>query len=173
MLLVFLDRKSRWKQSKEQIFILLKKKSMMEFIGSMNNDDVENNYNREVQPSRNVMEENTLERSEERRSDEAKAHGWWLLPMKTYDSIKEKKAESDWSEIDDETIKQERPRGNTVLHIAALYGNDKCVEKVLQIAQHLLLTINSNGDTALHVAARAGNIATLKKLVNNHQVLIK
>ncbi|KOM42758.1 hypothetical protein LR48_Vigan05g036200 [Vigna angularis] len=126
----------------------------------MNNNDVENNYKGEEQPSRNVIES-----SEERRSDEAKAHGWWLLPKKTYDSIKENKPESDWSEIDEETILQQRPRGNTVLHIAALYGNDKCVEKVLQIGEHLLLTINGNGDTPLHVAARAGKISTLEKLV--------
>ncbi|XP_047181203.1 protein ACCELERATED CELL DEATH 6-like, partial [Vigna umbellata] len=67
--------------------------------------------------------------------------------------------------IDEETIKQKRPRRNTVLHIAALYGNDKCVEKVLQIGEHLLLKINGNGDTPLHVAARAGKISTLEKLV--------
>ncbi|KOM42770.1 hypothetical protein LR48_Vigan05g037400 [Vigna angularis] len=142
-----------------------KKKSMMKFLRCggkicMNNNDVENNYKGEEQPSRNVIES-----SEERRSDEAKAHGWWLLPKKTYDSIKEKKPESDWSEIDDDTIKQERPRRNTVLHIAALYGNDKCVEKIVEIGPELLRARNSNDDTPLHVAARAGKISTLEKLV--------
>ncbi|KOM42762.1 hypothetical protein LR48_Vigan05g036600 [Vigna angularis] len=126
----------------------------------MNNNDVENNYKGEEQPSRNVIES-----SEERRSDEAKAHGWWLLPKKTYDSIKEKKPESDWSEIDDDTIKQERPRRNTVLHIAALYGNDKCVEKIVEIGPGLLKARNTTGDTPLHVAARAGKISTLKILL--------
>ncbi|WVZ01477.1 hypothetical protein V8G54_027546 [Vigna mungo] len=159
----------RWRLDFKKL-VEAKKKRMMKFLRCggkicMNNNDVENNFNREEQSSRNVMEEKTVESSEEGRSDEAKAHGWWLLPKKTYDSIKENKAESDWREIDDETIKQERPRGNTVLHIAALYGNNKCVEKVLQIGPHLLLTINSNGDTALHVAARTGKISTLEKLV--------
>ncbi|XP_022635980.1 protein ACCELERATED CELL DEATH 6 [Vigna radiata var. radiata] len=132
----------------------------------MNNDDVENSYKGEEQPSRNMIEEKTLESSEERRSDEAKAHGWSLLPKKTYDSIKENKPESDWREIDDDTILQQRPRGNTVLHIAALYGNDKCVERIVEIGPGLLRAENGNDDTALHVAARAGNISTLKNLLD-------
>ncbi|KOM42765.1 hypothetical protein LR48_Vigan05g036900 [Vigna angularis] len=138
---------------------------MMKFLRcggktGMNNDDVENSYKVEEQPSRNVIES-----SEERRSDEAKAHGWWLLPKKTYDLIKENKPESDWSEIDDDTVKQERPRRNTVLHIAALYGNDKCVEKIVEIGPELLKARNSNEDTPLHVAARAGKISTLEILL--------
>ncbi|XP_047181205.1 ankyrin-1-like [Vigna umbellata] len=139
---------------------------MMKFLRcggktGMNNDDVENNYKGEEQPSRNVIES-----SEERRSDEAKAHGWWLLPKKTYDSIKENKPESDWREIDDDTILQQRPRGNTVLHIAALYGNDTCVERIVEIGPGLLRAKNSNDDTPLHVAARSGNISTLKILLD-------
>ncbi|XP_047153997.1 uncharacterized protein LOC124825434, partial [Vigna umbellata] len=138
----------------------------MNFISSRNNNDIENNSNNGgEQPSRSVTEEYTVQNSEDLISTEVNPHGWSLLPKRTYDSIKENKPESDWSEIDDDTIKQERPRGNTLLHIAALYGNDNCVEKVLQIGPHLLLTINTSGDTPLHVAARAGKISTLRKLV--------
>ncbi|QCD96155.1 ankyrin [Vigna unguiculata] len=128
----------------------------------MNDDDVENNYKGKEQPSRNVIEENTLQSSEERRSDEAKAHGWWLLPKTTYEAIKENNPESDWAEIDSRTLRQQSPRRNTVLHIASLYGNDKCVKKIVEIGSNLLRAKNSNGDTPLHVAARAGNISTLK-----------
>jgi len=124
-------------------------------------EDVENNYI----GGENNDEENRIERSEE-GSDEVKAHGWCLLPKRTYDSIKEKEDES-WREIiDDQTLKQKSPGGNTVLHIAALYGNDRCVERILEIGPaELLIALNNNGDTPLHVAARAGKISTLHKLV--------
>ncbi|KAK7334888.1 hypothetical protein VNO80_26654 [Phaseolus coccineus] len=131
--------------------------SMMDFPGgeemSMNNDDLENNYNVGVQPSRNVVEENRV-------------HGWCLLPKRTYDSIKQNEDES-WREIiDDHTLYQKSPGGNTVLHVAALYGNDRCVERIVEIGGAELLTaINRNGDTPLHVAARAGKISTLHMLV--------
>jgi len=134
----------------------------------MNNDDVENNCRREEEASGNVIEENTLRSSEERRSEEAKTHGWWLLPKRTYEEIKRKNPEYDWKrEInnDSDTIKQQTPMENTVLHIAALYGNDECMERVVEIGPHLLRAKNSNGDTPLHVAARAGNISALRKLV--------
>ena len=132
---------------------------------SMKNDDLENNLKEGEQASSNVIEENRIESSEE-RSDEVEAHGWCLLPKRTYDSIKQNKAES-WREIDDQSLQQESPKGNTVLHVAALYGNDRCVERILEIcpAAELLRVRNGNGDTPLHVAARAGKISTLHKLV--------
>jgi len=142
--------------------------SMVDFPGgeemSMKNDDLENNLKEGEQASSNVIEENRIESSEE-RSDEVKAHGWCLLPKRTYDSIKQNKAES-WREIDDQSLKQESPKGNTVLHIAALYGNDRCVERIVEIGGAEVLTAkNRNGDTPLHVAARAGKVSTLHKLV--------
>ncbi|XP_068499333.1 protein ACCELERATED CELL DEATH 6-like isoform X2 [Phaseolus vulgaris] len=141
---------------------------MVDFPGeeeiSMKNDDLENNYKEGEQASRNVIEENRIESSEE-DSDEVKAHGWCLLPKRTYDAIKQNKAES-WREIHDQSLKQESPKGNTVLHIAALYGNDRCVERILEIGGAELLTAkNRNGDTPLHVAARAGKVSTLHNLV--------
>jgi len=132
--------------------------SMMDFHGgeeiSMKNYDLENNYKEG---------ENRKESSED--SDEVLAHGWRLLPKRTYDAIKQNKAES-WREIDDQSLKQESPKGNTVLHVAALYGNDSCVERILEICPaELLRAKNRNGDTPLHVAARAGKIPSLHQLV--------
>ncbi|XP_068499342.1 ankyrin repeat-containing protein P16F5.05c-like isoform X1 [Phaseolus vulgaris] len=122
--------------------------------------DVENNYI----GGENNDEENRIESSEE-RSDEVQAHGWSLLPKRTYDAIKQNKAES-WREIDYQSLQQESPKGNTVLHVAALYGNDRCVERIVEIGGAELLTAkNRNGDTPLHVAARAGHIYTLHKLL--------
>ncbi|KAL9321969.1 hypothetical protein ACSQ67_010022 [Phaseolus vulgaris] len=142
--------------------------SMEDFRGgeetSMKNDDLENNYKEGEQASRNAIEEKRIERSED--SDEVEAHGWCLLPKRTYDAIKQNKGES-WREIDYQSLQQESPKGNTVLHVAALYGNDRCVERILEIcpAAELLRVRNGNGDTPLHVAARAGKISTLHKLV--------
>ncbi|KAL9321975.1 hypothetical protein ACSQ67_010028 [Phaseolus vulgaris] len=142
---------------------------MVDFPGgeeiSMKNYDLENNYKEGGQASRNMIEENRIERSEE-GSDEVKAHGWCLLPKRTYDSIKQKEDES-WREIiDDQTLKQKSPGGNTVLHVAALYGNVDCVERIDEIGGAEILTAkNRNGDTPLHVAARAGHIYTLHKLL--------
>nr|XP_007149158.1 hypothetical protein PHAVU_005G046300g [Phaseolus vulgaris]ESW21152.1 hypothetical protein PHAVU_005G046300g [Phaseolus vulgaris] len=131
---------------------------------SMKNDDLENNYKEGEQASRNAIEEKRIERSED--SDEVEAHGWCLLPKRTYDAIKQNKGES-WREIDYQSLQQESPKENTVLHVAALYGNDRCVERILEIcpAAELLRVRNGNGDTPLHVAARAGKISTLHKLV--------
>ncbi|WVZ23894.1 hypothetical protein V8G54_002438 [Vigna mungo] len=60
-----------------------KQQSMVKFLRCGGNS-----YNGEEQPSGNMIEENKLESLEEQRSDEAKAHGWWL-------------------EIDDDTIEPE------------------------------------------------------------------
>lgn len=60
---------------------------------------------------------------------------------------------------------QKNSSGNTILHIAALYGNNEVVDQVAKLAPHLLFELNSNEDSALHVAARAGHISTLKELL--------
>ena len=154
-------------KGEEHILILLKKMSTVDFPSgeemSMNNVDLESN-NVGVQPLRNEVEENRIESSEERR-DEVQAHGWRLLPKETYISIKQN--DESWREIIDQSLQQESPKGNTVLHIAALYGNHSCVERILQIGGAELLTAkNTNGDTPLHVAARAVEISALRNLLN-------
>ncbi|GMP56158.1 hypothetical protein CsSME_00020740 [Camellia sinensis var. sinensis] len=46
------------------------------------------------------------------------------------------------------------PNKNTVLHIAAQFGNSQCVREILSKNSSLLNRQNAKGDTALHVAAR-------------------
>ncbi|TKY49458.1 Ankyrin repeat-containing protein [Spatholobus suberectus] len=116
------------------------------------NTDIEMNCPRGEGPSRNAI-------------DEVQAHGQYLS-KETYDSIKYNDSASDWRGIlEDDILRQKTPMGNTVLHVAAMYGNDDCVEMVLQNASELLDAKNDNGDTALHVGARAGYISTLEMLL--------
>ncbi|GAU14417.1 hypothetical protein TSUD_249560 [Trifolium subterraneum] len=57
------------------------------------------------------------------------------------------------------------PMNNTVLHIAALHGNDEIVTLIIEHAPKLLFTLNDNNDSVLHVAARGGHISTIRKLL--------
>ncbi|KAI8005580.1 Protein ACCELERATED CELL DEATH 6 [Camellia lanceoleosa] len=84
------------------------------------------------------------------------------------------------------------PMGNTLLHIAASFGNEETVGLIAYHFPPLIKKRNSEGDTALHVAARAGheltrdvdwgnlllrvknekgNIALHEALMNGHQVV--
>ncbi|KAK4270595.1 hypothetical protein QN277_019383 [Acacia crassicarpa] len=63
--------------------------------------------------------------------------------------------------------KQCTPLGNTVLHLAAAYGNNAMVEKVAEQAPHLFTVTNHNYDTALHAAARKGHDSTIHFLFNS------
>ncbi|KAI8008442.1 Protein ACCELERATED CELL DEATH 6 [Camellia lanceoleosa] len=87
---------------------------------------------------------------------------------------------------------QVSPMGNTLLHIAASFGNEETVGLIAYHFPPLIKKRNSEGDTALHVAARAGheltrdvdwgnlllrvknekgNIALHEALMNGHQVV--
>ncbi|MED6158840.1 hypothetical protein PIB30_036647 [Stylosanthes scabra] len=55
---------------------------------------------------------------------------------------------------------------NTVLHIAAFYGNEEMADRVAQQQPHLIVSLNENMDTPLHVAARAGHISIIKRLLD-------
>ncbi|XP_045831986.1 protein ACCELERATED CELL DEATH 6-like [Trifolium pratense] len=57
------------------------------------------------------------------------------------------------------------PMNNTVLHIAALHGNDEIVTLIIEHAPKLLFKFNKNNDSVLHVAARGGHISTVQKLL--------
>ncbi|KAK3008594.1 hypothetical protein RJ639_014713 [Escallonia herrerae] len=48
------------------------------------------------------------------------------------------------------------PNKNTVLHIAAMFGNTECANEVLRHSPSLLCRVNIQGDTPLHIAARKG-----------------
>jgi ankyrin repeat protein len=60
------------------------------------------------------------------------------------------------------------PMKNTVLHIAAMHGNDEIVTLIVEHAPKLLFKFNENNDSVLHVAARGGHISTVKKLLASY-----
>jgi len=57
------------------------------------------------------------------------------------------------------------PTKNTMLHIAARYGNDKIVSLVVEHAPTLLFEFNENKESALHIAARSGHISIVEMLL--------
>ncbi|KAI7979509.1 Ankyrin repeat-containing protein [Camellia lanceoleosa] len=65
----------------------------------------------------------------------------------------------------DQLEAQVTPNENTVLHIAAQFGNSQCVREILSKNSSLLNRQNAKGDTALHVAARDGHSDIVKSLI--------
>ncbi|CAL5395336.1 unnamed protein product [Camellia sinensis] len=65
----------------------------------------------------------------------------------------------------DQLESQVTPNKNTVLHIAAQFGNSQCVREILSKNSSLLNRQNAKGDTALHVAAREGHSDIVKSLI--------
>ncbi|GMP56148.1 hypothetical protein CsSME_00020733 [Camellia sinensis var. sinensis] len=65
----------------------------------------------------------------------------------------------------DQLEAQVTPNKNTVLHIAAQFGNSQCVREILSKNSSLLNRQNAKGDTALHVAAREGHSDIVKSLI--------
>ncbi|PHT49217.1 hypothetical protein CQW23_13425 [Capsicum baccatum] len=59
----------------------------------------------------------------------------------------------DYLNRDEENGYQVTPKGNTVLHVAALYGQSDFVRQVIGIAPALLCCKNKKNETALHLAA--------------------
>ncbi|CAL5337531.1 unnamed protein product [Camellia sinensis] len=59
------------------------------------------------------------------------------------------------------------PNKNTVLHIAALFGQTECVEEILKINSSLLCQPNVKGDTALHLAGREGQQDSVDALIKH------
>lgn len=56
-------------------------------------------------------------------------------------------------------------KGNTLLHYAAQYGNDKLVAEICASADLSYIDkVNNNGQNALHIAAQAGKLAVVQKL---------
>ncbi|XP_015164668.1 ankyrin-3-like isoform X2 [Solanum tuberosum] len=61
---------------------------------------------------------------------------------------------------------QVTPNGNTILHVAALFGQQNFVGKVLQISTALLCYKNMKNETALHIAADLGQSEVVRKLLS-------
>ncbi|KAK7296902.1 hypothetical protein VNO77_27495 [Canavalia gladiata] len=111
--------------------------------------------------------------------DDIHKNGKWL--PKAYSVIRDLPIQAD---LNDEILSHEKeekilviksPIGNTMLHVAAMFGKYNLVDKIAQLSQKFPLGFskfsteqNVNGDTALHLAAKAGHISTVKKLVRVH-----
>ncbi|KAL2330974.1 hypothetical protein Fmac_018555 [Flemingia macrophylla] len=94
------------------------------------------------------------------------------LSKKTIDLIKENSSslydndnDAGGRRIKDSFLRQESPMGNTLLHVAAEYGNENLVENIISIRRELVHAENKKGDTPLHVAARGGHVSILRKLL--------
>ncbi|PHT66605.1 hypothetical protein T459_31030 [Capsicum annuum] len=66
---------------------------------------------------------------------------------------------------DEENGYQVTPKGNTVLHVAALYGHSHFVAEVLKITLALLCCQNKKNETALHIAANEGHTEVVRVLL--------
>ncbi|KAM3236625.1 hypothetical protein P3L10_016662 [Capsicum annuum] len=66
---------------------------------------------------------------------------------------------------DEENGYQVTPKGNTVVHVAALYGHSHFVAEVLKITPALLRCQNKKNETALHIAANEGHTEVVRVLL--------
>ncbi|KAM3268600.1 hypothetical protein P3S67_031541 [Capsicum chacoense] len=66
---------------------------------------------------------------------------------------------------DEENGYQVTPKGNTVLHVAALYGHSHFVGEALKITPALLCCQNKKNETALHIAANEGHTEVVRVLL--------
>ncbi len=57
------------------------------------------------------------------------------------------------------------PDGDCCLHIASLYGNESCVERLLQAGSRADVVNQQDGSTALHDAAAGGFLPVVKMLL--------
>lgn len=73
----------------------------------------------------------------------------------------------------DEHLKREEengyqvtPNGNTILHVAAHFGQHGFVGEVLKVTPGLLCNMNKKNETALHIAANIGQSEVVSKLLS-------
>ena len=60
---------------------------------------------------------------------------------------------------------QVTPNNNTVLHIAAMFGNTQSVIEILNMCPSMCRRVNSKGETSLHIASREGHSDIVRKLI--------
>ncbi|PHU18416.1 hypothetical protein BC332_14111 [Capsicum chinense] len=66
---------------------------------------------------------------------------------------------------DEENGYQVTPKGNTILHVAALYGHSHFAAEVLKITPAMLCCQNKKNETALHIAANEGHTEVVRVLL--------
>ncbi|KAM3345242.1 protein ACCELERATED CELL DEATH 6-like isoform X1 [Capsicum galapagoense] len=66
---------------------------------------------------------------------------------------------------DEENGYQVTPKGNTVLHVAALYGHSHFAAEVLKVTPAMLRCQNKKNETALHIAANEGHTEVVRVLL--------
>ncbi|XP_059317482.1 ankyrin repeat-containing protein At5g02620-like [Lycium ferocissimum] len=66
---------------------------------------------------------------------------------------------------DEEIGYQVTPKGNTIIHVAALRSHSDFVEEVLKITPALLCHQNKRNETALHIAANEGHTEVVRVLL--------
>ncbi|KAM3268269.1 ankyrin repeat-containing protein ITN1-like [Capsicum chacoense] len=72
---------------------------------------------------------------------------------------------ADHLERDEENGYQVTPKGNTVLHVAALYGHSHFAAEVLKVTPAMLRCQNKKNETALHIAANEGHAEVVRALL--------
>ncbi|KAM3236372.1 hypothetical protein P3L10_016409 [Capsicum annuum] len=66
---------------------------------------------------------------------------------------------------DEENGYQITPKGNTVLHVAALYGHSHFAAEVLKITPAMLCCQNKKNETSLHIAANEGHTEVVRVIL--------
>ncbi|KAM3268580.1 hypothetical protein P3S67_031521 [Capsicum chacoense] len=66
---------------------------------------------------------------------------------------------------DEENGYQVTPKGNTVLHVAALYGHSHFAAEVLKVTPAMIRCQNKKNETALHIAANEGHAEVVRALL--------
>ncbi|XP_059631225.1 uncharacterized protein LOC132274078 [Cornus florida] len=66
------------------------------------------------------------------------------------------------------------PNSNTVLHVAAHFGQTQFVEEVLKnCSLSLFCSVNIEGETSLHISAREGHAGIVRALIGHGKTLEK
>ncbi|PON87823.1 Transmembrane protein, partial [Trema orientale] len=73
---------------------------------------------------------------------------------------------NNWQNLDNH-LKQKSPRGDTILHIAARFGHDQIVQRILRTDRELSFSENSISNLPLHEAASGGHQSTANKILDS------
>lgn len=95
-----------------------------------------------------------------------------IMDPKMYNAAKKGNMKDDDFSLDEHLKREEEngyqvtPNGNTILHVATLFGQHGFVGKVLKITPGLLCYKNNKNETALHIAANIGQSEVVSELLS-------